>query len=64
MLPINFFKLRDANPFFGGERGGGGSYEVDTEVIWHSGKRTALFMVQNIWGKLWSRYLAKYNKYT
>ena len=30
MLPISFFKLTDANPFFLG--GGGGSYEVDTEV--------------------------------
>ena len=30
MLPISFFKLTDPNPFFWG--GGGGSYEVDTEV--------------------------------
>ena len=65
MLPISFFKLTDANPFFFGG-GGGGSYEVDTEVkkYEYSGKRTALFMLQNIWGKLWSRYLGKYNKYT
>ena len=34
MLPISFFKLTDANPFFflGGGGGEGGSYEVDTEV--------------------------------
>ena len=31
MLPISFFKLTDANPFFLGG-GGGGGYEVDTEV--------------------------------
>ena len=33
MLPISFFKLTDANPFFGGGGGGGGGgYVVDTEV--------------------------------